>query len=162
HQRRGGRATRHLGAFGAAHLDGRACLVATRDVRRPADVRLMNTDDWSRLEALIEAALAAPTRQRDRLLVERAAGDEALLAEARYPLSRIHSAPAVHAPPTATPSDTRAGEPQLPTIPGWRLQRRLGAGGMGEVFLATADHEPDGPRVAIKVLRHGLDSTGLL
>jgi serine/threonine protein kinase/tetratricopeptide (TPR) repeat protein len=122
----------------------------------------MNTDDWSRLEALIEAALAAPTRQRDRLLVERSAGDEALLAEARSLLAQLDADPDFLEPPTATTSDTRAGETQLPTIPGWRLQRRLGAGGMGEVFLATADHEPDGPRVAIKVLRHGLDSTGLL
>src|SRR5690606_30663682 len=50
----------------------------------------------------------------------------------------------------------------MPQVDGWHLIRRLGAGGMGEVFLARAA-DPDDPRqVAIKVLRPGLGSSDVL
>src|SRR5690242_12011796 len=39
-------------------------------------------------------------------------------------------------------------DPPLPTVPGYRIERRLGSGGFGVVLLATS---PSGSRVALKV-----------
>lgn len=46
-------------------------------------------------------------------------------------------------------------QPELPSIEGYRVHRRLGSGGMGEVFLATTEGETP-RRVAIKILRPSL------
>lgn len=123
---------------------------------------MMPNRDWSRLEMLIEAALAVPAGQRDQLLIDQSAGDEELLHDARSLLAQLDADPGFLEPPAAPGGDGVAGDSTLPSIPGWRVHRRLGTGGMGEVFLAVAEHDPDGQLVAIKVLRAGLDSTTLL
>ena len=56
------------------------------------------------------------------------------------------------AKPAPTPSPTRASKPAeaLPTVPGYRLIRRLGRGAMGEVFLAV--QQSLDRQVALKLL----------
>src|SRR4029079_1567979 len=52
--------------------------------------------------------------------------------------------------PTASPRPKPVGDEPLPNIPGYRIQRRLGAGGMASVYLATQE-SLDRP-VSIKVM----------
>lgn len=91
---------------------------------------------------------------RDDVLRRECGDDAALLSEARSLLAQLAADPEFLEPRTIT---TR-----LPLVSGWQLIRRLGAGGMGEVFLATPTAAADRRQVAIKVLRPGLDSTDVL
>ncbi len=132
-------------------------------------------DRHSRLAELFDAALSIPGPRRDAYLSEACAGDAELLDELRD-LLRHHdggdgSAGALAQPIVDRPIDIRAvidstaaasdSSRELPLhIPGYRVLRILGEGGMGVVYLA----EQDKPRrqVAIKLMRPGATSPALL
>jgi serine/threonine protein kinase len=59
--------------------------------------------------------------------------------------------------------DTNEGEPLLDTHIGpYRLERLLGRGGMGSVYLARRDDGQFQQTVAVKVVRRGLDTDDIL
>jgi serine/threonine-protein kinase len=75
-------------------------------------------------------------------------------------------APAAPATTTAAPTAARTGtdEPtaapaHFPAIPGYRLERELGRGGMGVVYLAR--QEPAGDAIAIKTIMPAIAPTGV-
>ena len=80
---------------------------------------MMPNRDWSRLEMLIEAALAVPAGQRDQLLIDQSAGDEELLHDARSLLAQLDADPGFLEPPAAPGGDGVTGDSTLPSIPGW-------------------------------------------
>ena len=93
-----------------------------------------------------------PEEERDRAL-ERACGDDAdLLAHLRALLAAgRRSSDLFDASVIADPKASLiAGQ----EIAGWQLERFLGAGGMGEVWLAS--RKDFGKRAAIKVVQRGL------
>ncbi len=61
----------------------------------------------------------------------------------------------------ATPPGATAGAAEAETIGPYRLVRRLGEGGMGEVFLAERSDGEFEQRVALKRIRAGLDSSAI-
>jgi non-specific serine/threonine protein kinase/serine/threonine-protein kinase len=111
------------------------------------------------ISALLAQALAEPEERRADWL-ERACGqDPALLSEVRsllacFPASAPEpGAPAAQAPPS----------PESPQQLGpYRLVRQLGEGGMGAVFLATRADAEFEMRVAVKLIRPGVDSEVLV
>lgn len=117
---------------------------------------------WARIEALFDAVCDLPPDERAAVLF-RASNDPAigeevaslLAEEGRVPL--IVDSVAVQAlglPDEASRVGTRVGA--------YRLVRRLGAGGMGEVYLAErADGEVE-QRAAVKLVRPGLATPQLL
>lgn len=124
----------------------------------------MKPDTWSRIEAVFFGAIDRPPGQRAAFLDAACAGDEALRGEIEAMLAAHDSAggledtdqllsPGASAPPVSLPPGTRLGA--------YELERPIGHGGMGEVYLA---HRADGvydQRVAVKVMRRGRGSSEL-
>ncbi|NOT88986.1 MAG: tetratricopeptide repeat protein [Lysobacter sp.] len=122
---------------------------------------------FRRVEALFAAALDQPAAVRaDWLQAEEADAsirDEVsrlLIADARADEEAIERALAMAANGVLD-AQPRALQPGVDgdgadAIEGWHLERRIGEGGMGTVYLARST-SGDGPPVAIKLLREGVD-----
>ncbi len=122
----------------------------------------MSTDTtrWRRVRGLIETAMDLAGDERVRFLDTACAGDPALRTEAEALLAQ----------------DARTGglepSPSLPTpepsaAPGRRigafaLVREIGSGGMGKVYLAEREDGGFRQRVAIKVIKRGMDTDDIL
>jgi serine/threonine protein kinase/Tfp pilus assembly protein PilF len=141
------------------------------------------SDTERRAEAIFTAAAALSGPARAALLAERCAGDAALHAEIES-LLREHDADASFLEPVTPTGMTRAPEapPAPPPAPvqadahlddeleehapgtfiaDYRLVRRLGSGGMGDVWLAE-QVRPLRRLVALKVIKPGMDSRSVV
>ena len=123
----------------------------------------MDPHRWSRLKELFDEACALPADERPAFL-EGACGGDAAMQEEILSLfeeeDRVHSLLDGVAVEAAGLLDelTKAGRQVGP----YRLVRRLGVGGMGEVYLAErADGQFD-QQVALKLVRSGLTSEQIL
>ena len=118
-----------------------------------------------RLEALFHAALALPPAERDVYLLAECTGDDAL----RLEVQALLAADARDAPhdvagsigriAQAVSSDQANGAPAR-RIGAWRLERPLGAGGMGTVHLAARADGAFEARAALKLLNPWLVGSG--
>jgi eukaryotic-like serine/threonine-protein kinase len=141
----------------------------------------MNKDPgrWARIKAAFEQASDLPAADRMAYLASAEPGmanlsvderDELRSLLAHHDAAEARTAAHEHTPVLqAGAAALLAGSaPPLPTAtPGqrlgsWEVLRLIGSGGMGEVFEARrADGQFDG-RAAIKLLRRGMDSAGVL
>jgi tetratricopeptide (TPR) repeat protein/predicted Ser/Thr protein kinase len=112
-------------------------------------------DRWNTVKQLCQAALEKPAAERAAFLVDACAGDDGLRQEVQSLLAneqdaeRFLEAPAFEVAARAArrhPRDSLVGR----TLGPYRVLSRLGAGGMGEVFLAEDTRLER--RVALKVL----------
>jgi Tol biopolymer transport system component len=121
---------------------------------------------WTRLEPLLDELLELPAGERASRLAELAAGDDELKAAAARLLavdpdglaSRDAAALLALLETAVEPWSDRVGERLGP----FRITSELGRGGMGAVYGAERVDGGFEQRVAIKVLRRGLDSEDLL
>jgi len=121
---------------------------------------------WRRLEALFAAAVEVPAAERGDWLRRACGDDAALLAEAEALLAADGAAGeflerAVAGAARALAVDGAAAEPGE-RIGAYRLLREIGRGGMSSVFLAARDDDAFEQRVAVKLVRPGLDSRDIL
>jgi serine/threonine protein kinase len=122
----------------------------------------MATND--RLEDLFLQALDQDPEQRERFLVQQCDGDfalleriHALLASDRQAASAgfwISSALEVEAARAAQQPDNRVGQ----TLGAYKILNAISSGGMGTVYLAARDDAEFHMRVAVKVIKRGMDS----
>jgi len=121
------------------------------------------------LEDILTEVLDADPEQRDRLLAERCAGDPEMAQEIRSLLAETEGAESwfeqlsrrsgallgeAEAEGSTLPTDRRFGH--------YRLERQIGAGGMGTVYYAERADDLFRKGVAIKLLPPGMGTEALL
>jgi tetratricopeptide (TPR) repeat protein len=124
----------------------------------------MDPDTWTRLRPILEGALELEERERDEFVRERCGADEELREKALWYLAAEDDRGILEDDgPLGGRAAAAAGLP----VPGaqlgpWRLERELGRGGMGSVWLATRADGIFDKRVAIKRIASHLGGEEIL
>ncbi len=132
----------------------------------------VGSDRWHEIDALFETVLGRPVDDRSGFLSEACGDDVELRAEVEA-LLRAHEASDEYWRESGDPlvarvraklgtgsdedSDTRP-ETRPDRVGPYRLVRSIGRGGMGTVYLAERQDGEFDQRVAVKLLRRGLDT----
>ena len=112
----------------------------------------MDSTLHTRAKQLFLEASEKPPEERADFLDEHCHGDEALRREVHSLLDHFDEA-------TDRPVNEQASDPG--PIAGYKLIRKVGEGGMGEVWEAE-QHHPLRRRLALKIMKRGMDSDQLL
>ena len=125
----------------------------------------MESDYWKRVEHIIDVALESDPSRWPSVLEEESKGDTKVRAEAENLLSRYTAARSFLESPPAAAAAALVDEARDPSeqlegrrIGAYRIIRQIGRGGMSRVFLADRADGAFEQRVALKLLRAGLDS----
>ena len=117
----------------------------------------MEAERWRSVRAVLERALALPEAERAALLARECAGDDELRAEVEGLLGADSTEQRIE-PPTGDELQRLLAPPEHErVVAGYMLERELGRGGMGTVYLARRETEGFVQRVALKLVRRGLD-----
>ncbi len=117
--------------------------------------------DRGRIDEVFFAALDLPDDARAGFVAEACGDDAGLRHEVESLLAADGSAGRFLDVPPAPPKDApdpREGR----TVGAWRIVRRIGAGGMGNVYLAERADQAFEKRAAVKIVRAGLSSEDIL
>jgi serine/threonine protein kinase/tetratricopeptide (TPR) repeat protein len=123
----------------------------------------MDSHRWNRIQELFEAALERDPGGRDAFVRSQAGDDEELYQEVRslieadsasHSLLEGHAVDAVGLPEHLAMEGKRIGN--------YRIIRQIGTGGMGAVYLAERADGQFEHRVALKLIKLGMDSAAIL
>ncbi len=124
----------------------------------------MSGDRWQRLTDIFDAAVPLGGDQRRAFLASACAGDPDLRAEIERLLSAhdragsFIAAPAISGDALAEIEDAWAGK----LIGPYRVVREIGRGGMGAVYLAERADGQYEQRIALKLIKRGMDTEQVL
>ena len=128
---------------------------------RPIRLSHLHQDQWRRLEAVLDTVLDCPDSERMAAIEAACANDAELRARVLAFLDADASAQGfLEAPPDLPLIEP---EPPAPSRVGpWRIVREIGRGGMGAVYLAERADGQFEQRVALKLIKRGLDTDEIL
>src|SRR5258706_2820585 len=119
----------------------------------------MSSHHWGRVKDILAAVLEESPDRRATLLDERCAGDEILRREVESLLRADAGAATFLERPLLDGIDVEPPEPNLGrTLGPYIVEGWVGRGGMGAVYLARRADQGFERRVAIKMIRRGMDS----
>jgi serine/threonine protein kinase/tetratricopeptide (TPR) repeat protein len=118
-----------------------------------------NTSQWERIKELFEAGLQCAAERRVEFLSNACAGDQSLRLEVESLLAAYEQSDGLSVHPL-TGELLEEGEPEKVIGP-YRLKRKIGEGGMGQVWLAE-QCEPISRLVALKLINGGIFDSALL
>jgi serine/threonine protein kinase/tetratricopeptide (TPR) repeat protein len=124
----------------------------------------MPIENWEQIQDLFLAAADLPGEEQARFLDANCTGNQGLRREVESLLA---------ADKTASESILAAVEAEAQSLAGvdsvigsrlgaYRVIREIGRGGMGAVYLATRDDDQYHKQVAIKLVKHGMDTAEVL
>ncbi|MGQ0702696.1 MAG: protein kinase domain-containing protein [Gemmatimonadales bacterium] len=127
----------------------------------------MDPTRWQQVESICFAALEKTGAERRAYLDQACAGDAELRREVDSLLASLEAKPDFLVRPMVdlsgfAESSPNPAEPLPERIGPYRLLRRVGRGGMGEVYLALRETEDLQQKVALKVIRRGMDTEDVL
>jgi eukaryotic-like serine/threonine-protein kinase len=124
----------------------------------------LDPERWQKVKELFDAALELAPEERARYLEETSAGDADLRREVEQLLAaHAEAGTFIDRPAVQDATDLFAGDAQLgQRIGPYKIVRLLGRGGMGSVFLGLRDDDQFQKRVAIKLVKRGMDSEEVL
>src|SRR5262245_37261935 len=118
----------------------------------------LSSDRWPRVKDVLAAALDAEGDRRQQVLDERCDGDATLRAEVEG-LLRAHADASSFLEQPATAPVTILTDPYLGQRFGaYLIERAIGRGGMGTVYLARRADDTFERLAAVKTNRRGMDS----
>ncbi len=118
----------------------------------------MTPERWQEVQGLLHHALEKPSSERSAFLEQACADDAALRAEVSSLVSSAEESGDFLETPAAPVAEAHAvEEPERRRIGPYLVDRLLGSGGMGSVYLAVRADEQYEKRVAIKVVMRGTD-----
>ncbi|HMB52165.1 MAG TPA: serine/threonine-protein kinase [Thermoanaerobaculia bacterium] len=132
----------------------------TADAKEPAG----EAPRWQRVKDLFAAALERPAGERPGFLADACGSDRELAAEVASLLDAHDDAGTFLETPAAAPATTppsgsvREPEPPPERLGPYRLLSEIGHGGMGTVYLAERDDDAFRKRVAVKLIKRGMNS----
>ena len=126
----------------------------------------MTPEQWAKIRQIFEGALERAPEDRAAYLQVACVRDEGMRREVESLLESHAEATGFLAMPAATVARALhySGEESAEYPAGFRagpyqLEKRIGRGGMGSVWLAS---RPEGPKVAVKLVKRGMDTTEIL
>ncbi len=127
----------------------------------------MNPAQWQQVKELFHAATELAPEARRAFIQRECDGDAEMLRELELLLkSHTEAEDFIEEPALVSASDILSTSENSAwvgrTINHYRVVREIGHGGMGLVLLATRDDDQFKKRVAIKILRRGMDTEDLL
>jgi eukaryotic-like serine/threonine-protein kinase len=122
----------------------------------------MTPERWQQVKRLLEAALERQGSERKAFFNEVCAGDPELRSEVESLLAYEEEVNSFLEVPAVALQAKDLQNPQQDQpekfIGAYQVLKRIGHGGMGDVFLAVRADDQYRKRVAIKLLRYGMDS----
>ena len=123
----------------------------------------MSTERWQQLEDLFHAALERAPADRGAFVVDACGGDSGLRRDVERLLLAHEQASSFVAQAAADVERVAATlPPDGRQIGAYRIVRELGRGGMGSVYLGERADAQFQMRVAIKVIKRGMDTDAVL
>ncbi len=123
----------------------------------------MSPQDFSRAEALFDAALNLPPAEREAFLEDQCSNEPALLLAVQKLLhSHVSSGSFLENIVGAAANSALAAPTAPPRFDDWEVEAEIGQGGMGIVYKAHRDKEGFTQQAAIKVLRQSLSTPDLI
>ncbi len=127
----------------------------------------MTPERWQQIKEVFQAALEHMPVARLSYLHAACAEDSALRAEVESLLASYEQAPSFLERPAGALLSPLLAEEAAESLQGsgigpYRLQQELGRGGMGRVYLARRDDGQYQKQVAIKLIKHGMDTDGVM
>lgn len=137
----------------------------------------LTPDRWQRIDRLFEAALDEPPDRRLEWLARACEGDSELYDAVARLLSKVETAEKALGESVTDYADTvlaelasarpgaSEGDGPLPLggrVGAYRLLEEIGRGGMGTVYLARRDDAEFEKRVALKLVKRGMDTDDIL
>jgi serine/threonine protein kinase/Tfp pilus assembly protein PilF len=107
---------------------------------------------WLQLRELLDGALDLPAGEREKYVAESCRDDE-MREQLLSILAVYDSRSLLDRPPTLDATHPTLDVGQM--VGAWRIESRLGEGGMGTVFLASRSDDTFSKKVALKLLRGG-------
>jgi TolB-like protein/Flp pilus assembly protein TadD len=127
----------------------------------------MTPEDWRRVKGILDEALPLEGAEREAFLARACGGNAELLAECReliaadagsWPLLDESRPPVSVSGVLLEPRGLRAGD----RLGAYEILEEIGHGGMGTVYLGRRADEAFQKKVAIKVVRGGMDTEAVL
>jgi len=137
----------------------------------------MTPERWKQVEELFQAALDVPRDERPRFIAEAGAGDDALRKQVEALVAQYEEAgdfieapafagggfnPGSEAFRTRQPAEVEDDPMAGTRVGAYRIVREIGRGGMGAVYLAVRADSEYQKRVAIKLVKRGMDTDFIL